>query len=117
MHGVRSRCAAPTLILCLAIATPGCHAESRVLPGVADAPLRQLIIKFKPDGIQCSAADIDKFSVATGTKIKFVRTVSGDACVVSQAAVATRNASAELDTLKNHPAIEWVELDSPVKAQ
>jgi hypothetical protein len=117
MHGVQSRCAAPFLFLCAAT-MPACHAESRAFPGAVDAlPPRQLIIKFKPDSIQCKAADIDKFSVTTGTKIKFVRPVSGDACLVSQSAVATRGASSELEMLKNHPAIEWVELDSPVKAQ
>jgi hypothetical protein len=118
MHGVQPRYAALLLILCMAIPMSGCYAQAAAFAGTGELPpRRQLIIKFTPDSVQCSAADIDKFSAATGTRIQYLRAVSGGACVVSQAAIASRSDSSELEILKNHPAIEWVELDSPLKAQ
>jgi hypothetical protein len=118
MHGAYSRWSAPLIVLCMAFPMSACKAENGAFSGASGAsPMRQLIIKFRPNTVQCSAPDINKFSAITGARIRFDRVVSGDACLVSQPAVANRSAGAELDLLKSLPAIEWVELDLPLKAQ
>jgi hypothetical protein len=118
MLAIQSRRAASLLILCLAVPMSACHAQNGASTESAGAlPMRQLIIKFKPGSIQCSAADIDKLSAPTGTRIQFLRTVSGDACLVSQPAPAFRSASSGLEILESHPAVEWVEVNAPLKAQ
>jgi len=79
-------------------------------PGV-----QQLIIKFKPDTIACTPEGIAQFSSTTRVSLEFVRTMSGDACVVRQFADSAENLSRGQKTLKENPAVEYLEPDAIMK--
>src|ERR1700738_158496 len=52
---------------------------------IAGTPVvQQLIIKFKPNTFTCDSAGIEKLSTATGLQLRFIRPMSGDACVITQ---------------------------------
>lgn len=80
-------------------------------PGV-----QQLIIKFKPDTIACTPEGIAQFSSTTRVSLEFVRTMSGDACVVKQSADSADNLLRGQKTLKENPAVEYLEPDAIMKA-
>lgn len=80
-------------------------------PGV-----QQLIIKFKPDTVACTPEGIAQFSSTTRVSLEFVRTMSGDACVVKQSADSAENLSRGQKTLKENPAVEYLEPDALMKA-
>jgi hypothetical protein len=102
----------------MALPMSACQAGASDTLGSASAsPKRQLIIKFKPGAGECSAAGIAKFAATTGAHIEFLRVMSGDACVVTQFFTASQSAASEQEMLKSHPAIQWIESDSPLKAQ
>jgi hypothetical protein len=83
---------------------------------VADASgSQQLIIKFKSNTITCDPAGIARVSAAAHVSLEFVRPMSGDACVVKHLADDPGSFSAEQQMLRQHPAIEWVELDAVLK--
>jgi hypothetical protein len=77
---------------------------------------RQLIIKFKPDTIACTPEGIAQFSSTTRVSLEFVRTMSGDACVVKQFADSEDDLLHGQKTLKENPAIEYLEPDAIMKA-
>ena len=79
-------------------------------PGV-----QQLIIKFKPDTIACTPEGIAQFSSTTRVSLEFVRTMSGDACVVKQSADSADNLLRGQKTLKENPAVEYLEPDAVMK--
>jgi hypothetical protein len=79
-------------------------------PGV-----QQLIIKFKPDTIACTPEGIAQFSSTTHVSLEFVRTMSGDACVVKQFADSEDNLLSGQKTLKENPAVEYLEPDAVMK--
>jgi len=76
---------------------------------------QQLIIKFKPDTIACDPAGIAQLSSTTRVSLEFVRTMSGDACVVKQFADCADNLLHGQETLKENPAVEYLEPDAVMK--
>lgn len=85
-------------------------------PIAETAATRQLIIKFKPNTIACDAAGIALLSSATRVPVKYVRPMSGDACVVRQSADDANGFAQGQETLRQHPAVEWLEQDAKMKA-
>jgi hypothetical protein len=77
---------------------------------------QQLIVKFRPDTIACDAPEIAHLSAVTGVPLEHVRPMSGGACVVQQWAANAEGLSHGQETLKQHPAIEWLEEDRMMKA-
>jgi hypothetical protein len=77
---------------------------------------RQLIIKFKPRTVECNPAGIARLSSTTHISLEFVRTMSGDACVVKQFADGPDGLLRGQKTLKEDSAVEYVEPDSIMKA-
>jgi hypothetical protein len=76
---------------------------------------QQLIIKFKPNTIVCNPVGIAQLSSTTNVSLEFVRPMSGDACVVRQVADSADNLLHGQETLKNNPAVEYVEPDAVMK--
>ena len=77
---------------------------------------QQLIIKFKPNTISCNPEGIAQLSSATHVSLEFVRTMSGDACVVKQFADSADDLLHGQKTLKENPAVEYLEPDAVMKA-
>ena len=77
---------------------------------------RQLMIKFRPNTLDCSAAGIARLSSATHLNLEYIRTMSGDACVIKLLTVDTHDYVRANELLRKHPAVEWVEPDSKKKA-
>ena len=77
---------------------------------------QQLIVKFKPNTITCNAPEIAHLSAVTRVPLEYVRPMSGDACVIKQLADHAAGLSQGQETLKQHPAIEWLEEDKMMKA-
>jgi hypothetical protein len=76
----------------------------------------QLIIKFKPNTIACTPEGIAQLSSATHASLEFVRTMSGDACVVKQFADSADDLLRGQKTIKENPAVEYLEPDAVMKA-
>ena len=76
---------------------------------------QQLIIKFKPNTIACNPAGIAQLSSTTHVSLEFVRTMSGDACVVKQIADSDEGLLQGQKTLKQNPAVEYLEPDAVMK--
>ena len=77
---------------------------------------QQLIVKFKPNTIACDATQIAHLSAVTRVPLEYVRPMSGDACVIKQLADDAAGLSQRQETLKQYPAIEWLEEDRTVEA-
>ena len=77
---------------------------------------QQLIVKFKPNTITCDAPEIAHLSAVTRVPLEYVRPMSGNACVIKQLADDAAGLSQGQETLKQHPAIEWLEEDKMMKA-
>jgi hypothetical protein len=95
-------------------ATNATNAAERSSPATVQ---RQLIIKFKPGSVTCDAAGIAAFATTTGTRLEFVRAMSGDACVVRHIPKTSGSVAAEEAALRRQSAIQWLEPDTPLKAQ
>lgn len=119
MRGMPSRWSGTLLLaFCMALPMSACQAGAGdTLRTISTSSKRQLIVKFKPGTVECSASGIAKFAGTTATHIEFLRVMSGDACVVSQFLTAGQSAASEQEMLNSHPAIQWIESDSPLKAQ
>jgi hypothetical protein len=76
---------------------------------------QQLIVKFKSATFRCDSADIARLAAQIGVQLEFVRPMSGDACVIRQVRGNTSDYSRGQTLLKQHPSIEWVELDAVMK--
>ena len=85
-------------------------------PIAGTAVTRQLIIKFKPDTIACDAAGIAQLSLAARVPVEYVRAMSGGACVVKQSADDANGLGQGQETLRQHPAVDWLEQDTKMKA-
>jgi hypothetical protein len=72
---------------------------------------QQVIVKFKPHTIACDATQIAHLSAVTRVPLQYVRPLSGDACVIKQRANDAAGLLHGQETLKQHPAIEWLEED------
>ena len=77
---------------------------------------QQLIIKFKPNTIACTPEGIAQWSSTTRVSLEFVRTMSGDACVVKQFAESADILLQGQKTLEENPAVEFLEPDAIMKA-
>lgn len=73
---------------------------------------QQLIIKFKPASVACSAQGIARFAKTAGVELQWLRQMSGDACVVTQYAATPDALMKAQEGLKKHPEIEWLEIDA-----
>jgi hypothetical protein len=86
------------------------------VPVIKESASRQLIIKFSPGTIACTPSGIARFSATTHVSLEFVRTMSGDACVVKQIAGSADELQRGQNTLKEYPAVEYLEPDAVMKA-
>lgn len=77
---------------------------------------QQLIIKFNPNTIACNPAGIAQLSSTTHVSLEFVRTMSGDACAVKQFADCEDDLLRGQITLKEDPAVDYLEPDAIMKA-
>lgn len=76
---------------------------------------QQLIVKFKPHSVACTAQSISRFSNAVELPLKWLRPMSGEACIVVQEASGPDELSRAQERLKKHPHVEWVEIDAPMR--
>jgi hypothetical protein len=76
---------------------------------------QQLIIKFKPNTLDCNATGIARLSTESGVPLELVGPMSGNACLARQLAKADISFAQGQQRLKQHPAIEWVEQDALMK--
>jgi hypothetical protein len=81
------------------------------------ASYQQLIVKFKATTFDCNAADIARLAVETNLRLDLVRPMSGNACVIRQLGSRSDDFNYGLKLLRQHPAIEWVELDGVMKTK
>lgn len=79
------------------------------------AASQRLIIKFKPHTISCDAAGIARLSADTQMALEYIRPVSGNACVIRHASDREEDFAKGRTVLKQHPAVEWVEVDAVMK--
>ncbi|MGB7480601.1 MAG: hypothetical protein WA924_09750 [Burkholderiaceae bacterium] len=82
----------------------------------ASDPSRQLIIRFKPGTVACDAVAVARFAAVAGVSLQFVRSMSGEACVIRQTADSAQRLQDDLETIKKNPAVQWVEPDAVMKA-
>jgi hypothetical protein len=76
---------------------------------------RQLIVKFKSSTFRCNSSDVSQLAAQTGTRLEFVRPMSGDACVIRQIRGRTDDYLRDQKLLQQHPSVEWVEPDAIMK--
>jgi hypothetical protein len=89
------------------------HVANPSAAQLASAPVsQQLIIKFKPRSVACSAQGIAGFAKTAGVRLQWLRQMSGDACVLIQSAATPDALMKAQEGLKKHPEIEWLEIDA-----
>ena len=94
----------------------GCGHQPSPTTIIKASASRQLLIKFKPNTIACNPAGIAQLSSTTHVSLEFVRTMSGDACVVKQSADTAEILLHGQKTLKENPAVEYLEPDAVMNA-
>lgn len=108
------------LSIALPLVTMGCQfSASENRGGYADqktASSQQLIIKFKPGTINCDANGIAQLSDATRVPLEYVRPMSASACVIKQFGDKKDGFIPGQKLLRQHPDVEWLELDAIRKA-
>jgi hypothetical protein len=115
LHAVIAPVALLGLLFACQLSVEGAPAKGKTpAVGPVAADRRQLIIKFKPRTVACDANGIAALASATGTRLEFVRPMSGDACVIQHVADRPDNFSQGESALKRHPAVESLELDAIV---
>lgn len=109
--------------LLVVLAMAGCQSPHVVADSlsppqpVANTPAtRQLIIKFKPNTIECNTAGIAQLSAAAKVPLEYVRPMSGGACVIRQLAVEMNDLLRGQELLRRYSAVEWLEQDTKKKA-
>ncbi|MCS6292991.1 MAG: hypothetical protein H8J66_07945 [Nitrospira sp.] len=85
----------------------GCHWS----PAASSPVSHQLMVKFAPRTIACTADGIAEWSVVTHVRLTYVRSMSGDACVLIQWAESAAELAQGEALLRRDPAIEWIEDD------
>lgn len=107
----------------LIFALTGCHAPRSVAATqtisrsiAATMMSQQLMVKFKPNTIPCDPAGIAQLSSVTKLSLELVRPMSGGACVIRQLTGDTHDFLRGQERLRQHPDVEWLELDSKKKA-
>jgi hypothetical protein len=118
--------AMPALACAMLAALAGCQSVAAnaslaqtPAPAIDQQAAQQLIIKFKPSArgdLACDSAGIARLAAATRTRLEFMRPMSGQACVVRQAAPGAAELAQGLARLKRHPAVEWADIDAVMKA-
>ena len=103
------------LVVVFLLMGSGCGHQPPPTTIIKASASRQLLIKFKPDTIACTPAGIAQLSSTTRVSLEFVRTMSGDACVVKQFADTADNLLHGEKTLKENPAVEYLEPDAVMK--
>jgi hypothetical protein len=124
MRSFLKRTVRTVIVLTLPAFTAGCHfSPADIHPyrvkshaTTSTSGTQQLIIKFKPGTIACNPAGIAHLSTVTRVSLKFIRQMSGHACVVMQFATAAEDIAKEQMILKKHADIEWLEPDAVMKA-
>jgi hypothetical protein len=76
---------------------------------------QQLIVKFKSATFRCDSTDIARLAAQIDVPLDFVRPMSGGACVIRQVRGSASEFSQGQKLLKQHPSIEWVEVDAVMK--
>jgi hypothetical protein len=101
-------------MLCGCQFSPNDHQAGNVnaMPAKYTVLFQQLIIKFKPHTIQCDIDGVARLSETVGIALEFVRMMSDQTCVVRQFANKEEEFSAGQSLLKQHPAVDSVELDA-----
>jgi hypothetical protein len=115
-----ARLAACVLAATFSVHASGCESASTsrhaVNPSVAQRVAaqvsQQLIIKFKPKSVACSAQGIAHFSATADVRLQWLRQMSGDACVVIQSDATPEALMKAQGELKKHPEVEWLEIDA-----
>lgn len=72
---------------------------------------QQLLVKFAPNTIACTADGIAELSVVTHVRLTHVRSMSGDTCVLTQWAARAADLVQGQVLLRRYPMIEWIEDD------
>ena len=126
MGGVTTRSRWDRVNLVALVFAGGCQTSSSLFTSSLPQPMsmsigerrvsQQFIIKFKPNTIACDAPELAHLSAVTRVPLEYVRPMSGDACVIKQLADNAVGLSHGQETLKQHPAIEWLEEDKMMKA-
>lgn len=115
-----ARPAALALAATFSIHAAGCEATSASrLSASAVNPMppvsQQLIVKFKPQTVACTAKAISGFSKTVDVRLTWLRPMSGNACVLIQESGNSDELAKARERLKKHPHIEWVEIDAPMR--
>jgi hypothetical protein len=79
------------------------------------AASQQLIVKFKTMTFRCDRTDIAHLSTQIDVPLEFVRPLSGNACVIRQLRSGSGGFLQGQKLLRQHPSVEWVELDAVMK--
>ena len=102
-----------SLILALAFCA-GCSIAGDVIQRPAAGP--QLIVKFKSGTLDCNDDGIARLSTQAGVRLRWVRPMSGDACVIRLQDPSDRVATrAALLAIRAVPAVEYVEPDAVMR--
>lgn len=96
--------------------SPASRSRAAPAPGVSAPQVsQQLILKFKPKSVACTAQEITRLSGAMAVRLEWLRPMSGDACVVIQKAGTAAELTKGQEALKKHGDIVWVEIDAPMQ--
>jgi len=105
--------ARPLLSVALPIALAAIAGCANADAGKADAG-PQLIVKFRDAGAGCDQRVVAGLSARAGFNFRWVRPMSGDACVIRVG--RSVDAAAALTALRALPELEYAEMDAPVRA-
>jgi hypothetical protein len=120
-----ARLAAFIIAATFSVHAAGCESATRrpvSVPASASAAnpakqvSQQLIVKFKRNSVTCTAQAIARFSKGASVPLEWLRPMSGDACVVIQAAGNAGELTKGQERLKGHPDVEWVEIDAVMQS-
>ncbi|MDO9216294.1 MAG: hypothetical protein Q7U14_03420 [Lacisediminimonas sp.] len=77
----------------------------------------QLIVKFRSGTLACDDAGIARLSAQAGLRLRLIRPMSGDACVIRlQDAVDSAATAAALAAIRGLPPVQYAEPDAPMRA-
>ncbi len=99
----------------------GCHSAASSVTAspaasAAETDAQRLIIKLRAGTLQCDADGIAGLSTAAGVRVEFIRSMSGESCVVVLHAGSAEGLLQGQELLRQQPAIEWLEVDRKMKA-
>lgn len=102
-----------SLVLALAVCA-GCSVAGDAAQRPAAGP--QLIVKFKSGTLGCNDDGIARLSTQAGVRLRLLRPMSGDACVIRLQEPSDRaGTAAALSAIRAVPAVEYVEPDAPMR--